>query len=305
MIKFSEKSNIKNIILLEEAQDTYKLKEDYKIKDIFFKKEYITPRKYILSCDYSSQEYKVLALLSKDSKMIQNFKEGIDPHTATTYALYGKENFTKELRKKGKGFNFRINYGGGAFGISEELEITYEEACEILNNYEETFFECMQWKKQKIEEMYRNNGVVYTIFGRPRRLGSYIRTGVQYSEEGDEKASRGIINAAERRVCSHEVQGFCGDIMRYVLIKLYDKYFKVKDPNIDFLSTIHDEINVVITESEAIRYARELEDLMLFKLPEWQLKIDVTIGLGRSYGSVFDFEWTNESRTELAPKRLK
>ena len=162
-----------------------------------------------------------------------------------------------------------------------------------------------------------NKGIVYTLFGRPRRLGSFLKVANKNLERDDldcdpyemQRKCNGYIRAAERRVASHEIQGLCGDLCRLVLIKLYDKYFNAenRDTNIDFLNAVHDEVNFyAINEHEKIlKYARELEDLMYFKAPSWQFGVDTSIELGFKLGCLFPFEWIDSNRTTLIPKRVK
>lgn len=265
--------------------------------------------KIIMSIDYESQEAKLLALLSQDSVMIKNFLAGIDPHTATAHGIWGKENYNKEIRKLAKMVNFLVNYGGGYGTLSNNAEIPLDEAKEILSKYEATFWECMEWKKRQVSKMYRNVGIVYTLFGRPRRLGSYIKVAEKNREEYDSlEMSRkcdGFIRAAERRVASHEIQGLAGDLCRYVLIKLYDKYFKNNNEDVAFMNVVHDEVNFYITRDHdtIIKYARELEDLMKFQKPGWQFPITTSIDLGNRWGSTIPYHW-NEDKTLLLPKRV-
>lgn len=262
------------------------------------------PETYVLSCDYSSQEYLFLAIMSQDSLMLQNFRDGIDPHTATAMAVWGKENYTKEHRKRAKGLNFALNYGGNEYTVHKNLEIPLDDAKEMVDKYNERFYECIQWKKKQVNKMYKNGGVVTTLFGRPRKLGSYIKMSESY-ESTDERASESIRNGAERRVASHDIQGSCGDLCRYVLCKLYEKIFRIpeKEKDCKFLSTVHDEVNTLVTKDKIIQYAREMQDIMTFTIPNSDLPISVTIGIGNRYGSCFDFKFTDDTRTELVPKR--
>jgi len=265
--------------------------------------------KIIMSIDYESQEAKLLALLSQDSVMIKNFLDGIDPHTATAHGIWGKENYNKEIRKLAKMVNFLVNYGGGYGTLSNNAEIPLDEAKEILSKYEATFWECMEWKKRQVSKMYRNAGTVYTMFGRPRRLSSYIKVAEKNREEYDSlEMSRkcdGFIRAAERRVASHEIQGLAGDLCRYVLIKLYDKYFKLLNEDVAFMNVVHDEVNFYITKDHdtIIKYARELEELMKFEKQGWQFPISTSIDLGNRWGSTIPYYW-NKDKTTLLPKRV-
>ena len=386
--------------------------------------EYKDKPRYCLSLDYSSQEYIVLADISRDSVMLDNFYNGIDPHMATAYAIWGKENYDKFKRRKAKVCNFCIGrdtyvltnngyklptellftdklidfdgneqdyvmekdygdlisitfnngitetftpnhpikvqdgdkvvwkevkdvtvddikqynnkdlyilkkestkgdiyvintenhvyitkctlshncvgYGGTAPTLAQQLDIPIQEAQEIIDGYEKGFFECMQWKKSEVSKMYHQGGVCFTVFGRPRQFGSRLKMADGFA---DEKISERLVKAVERRVPNHIIQGTCGDILRWDLIKLYRKYFKHRDPHLDFLNTIHDEVNYSVDRRYLVQYARELQDLMKFDILNPKLPIATSIEVGTSYGQCFPFKWADETRTKLIPKR--
>ena len=268
--------------------------------------------RYIVSLDYDAQEYKLMAILSRDRQMLENFYNGIDPHTASAYAIWGEENYDKGKRKKAKIFNFLNNYSGGAHTLSQQLDIPVEEAQEMIDKYNETFFEMYNWKIKEIDKMYQNGGVVFTAFGRPRQFRGWIdvidrnRNNYENLEEKyrAERASEGVKGAVERRVSSHEIQGTAGDILRLVLYRLYKRYFKNRDPHIDFLSTVHDEINYTIDKEVATDYIRELEQLMTFDVLDKTLPITTSTDVGFTYGNMFPFVWEDETKQVLIPKRV-
>ena len=268
--------------------------------------------RYVVSLDYDAQEYKLMAILSRDRQMLENFYNGIDPHTASAYAIWGEENYDKGKRKKAKIFNFLNNYSGGAHTLSQQLDIPVEEAQEMIDKYNETFFEMYNWKIKEIDKMYQNGGVVFTAFGRPRQFRGWIdvidrnRNNYENLEEKyrAERASEGVKGAVERRVSSHEIQGTAGDILRLVLYRLYKRYFKNRDPHIDFLSTVHDEINYTIDKEVATGYIRELEQLMTFDVLDKTLPITTSTDVGFTYGNMFPFVWEDETKQVLIPKRV-
>lgn len=403
----------------------YILKEVEDNRELVYYNEHKQVPRYCLSLDYSSQEYIVLADISRDSLMLENFYKGIDPHTATAYAIWGEENYDKHKRRKAKQVNFLcidkntyvltnngyktpdtfnnsdkiidfngkeqkwtcaltkgdiinvrfsngitegftpnhkvqvldgndivwkeikvitekdniIQYGGGCLRVMEKtnttgdifvleterhvyitrctrshncnymgtaptlaqsMDIPLEEAKELIENYEKAYWECIQWKKSEINKMYRQGGVCYTVFGRPRQFASRLKMADQFP---DEKVSERLVKAVERRVPNHIIQGTCGDILRWVLIKLYRKYFKQRDPHIDFLNTVHDEVNYSVDRRYVLKYARELQDLMKFDVLNPKLPIETSIDVGTSYGQVFPFKWADKERTKLIPKR--
>ena len=269
--------------------------------------------RYILSLDYSAQEYLVLAILSGDHKMINNFKNGIDPHTATAYMVWGEEHYDRQKRKKAKGCNFLMNYCGGAPTLAKNLNIPLEEAEDIIDKYEKGFFECIQWKQKSMRDcIERQNGVCFTLFGRPRQFKSRLTTAADLADMGMRAGagynpytskSTGMIKAVERRIISHHIQSTCGDICRWDLIRLYRKYFKHRNPDIDFMTTVHDEINFTATKEKAVDFAREIDDIMTITDFREDLPIKTSIDVGYTLGVLFPFEWEDETRQRLVPKR--
>lgn len=267
----------------------------------------------IASLDYSGQEVRTIALLSKDRQMLEvlyesdhpdKFPEAVDIHTATAYKIWGKENYSKDLRKKAKACVFATNYGGNEFTIAQNLDIPVQEAKEILKGFESVYKEMFQWKAREIQKMYENQGVVFSAFGRPRQFITRINQAYELGKEEDKQITDKMRRMVERRVASHQVQSFCGDILRVVLMKLYQRYFKHRDEHIDFLSTIHDEINFTIDDDVLVDYVREIEEIMRFDALKGKIDIHAGIALGRTFGSCFEFNWADENKTILIPERL-
>lgn len=271
--------------------------------------------RYIASLDYSAQEYRAIAILSKDHKMLDNFKRGIDPHTATAYAIWGEEHYDRQKRKKAKGANFLQNYMGGPKTLAENLDISFDEAKDIMDKYAKAFFECVQWKKNTARRVIeKQDGVAFSIFGRPRQFKSVLSTVFRLqsgtrefqSIAASERAykSDALKKAVERKIISHAIQGCCGDICRWDLIRLYRRFFKDRDPNIDFYTTVHDEINFSIDKEHVIDYVREIDDIMTIHNLSNELPIETSIDLGYTLGVLFPFEWEDETRTNLVPSRV-
>jgi DNA polymerase-1 len=67
---------------------------------------------YWVSIDFSSQELRIPANLSKEPVWLEAFnsEEG-DPHKATAIKLFGEENYDRDKRKKAKGMNFGQKVG--------------------------------------------------------------------------------------------------------------------------------------------------------------------------------------------------
>ena len=271
-------------------------------------------KRYVISLDYDAQEYKLMAILSKDSKMLENFAKGIDPHTASAYAIWGEENYNKAKRKKAKIFNFLNNYSGGAGTLSQQLDIPLKEAQDMIDKYNQTFHEMVAWKNAEIQNMYQNDCVVFNAFGRPRQFKGWVNLVEKAANpEGYKslaekmdlmRASDRVKSALERRVSSHIIQGTAGDILRRVMLILYNRFFKKKDPFIDFLSTVHDEINYTVDIHTVVESVKELEDIMTFDALSKDLPITTSTDIGFTYGNMFPFVWEDDTKTVLIPKRV-
>lgn len=93
------------------------------------------------SADYSQIELRVMAHLSGDEHMINVFREGKDLHAATAATIYKKDitEVSRDERSKSKRANFGIIYGITMFGLAERLEISRDEARQLIDGFFETF----------------------------------------------------------------------------------------------------------------------------------------------------------------------
>jgi len=253
----------------------------------------------VCSMDYNSEELVAIALLSGDSVMLDGFKRKEDPHKTTAIGIWGEENYNVNVRKKAKAVNFLMSYQGGPKTLSESLECPYEEAVKIIEKYQNTYHECVSWKKAEVDKMIQNDGLIYTKFGRPRQLKPYLEMAFVNNDKGIEQY-------AYRSVCSHHVQGFCGDICRFDMNKFYERIAKnpIHRKYVDFLSFIHDELNTTIDKDHIEEYVRMLEDIMIFPYLDPELPISTGLELGHRLGDLYPFTWNDpKARDFLIPER--
>ena len=248
-----------------------------------------------------NQEARILALMSQDPRMLNIFLTGEDMHTSTAVAIFGEAGHDKKYRKIAKAINFAMAYQGNEYTVANNLDIPIEEARGYVEAYYDKFPQSIRWKKQQIQQMYQQGGKVYTLFGRPRQFITRLKSA---STCGDEKISQKIQNAVERRVPSHIIQGLAGDVCRHILLSLYRRFFKHRDPNIDFYSTVHDEVSYSIRKECAVEYIKELQDIMTFRGLNGQFNLDTSIAVGHNLGQVFDFTFSDETKTTLVPVRI-
>ena len=81
------------------------------------------PEDYLISCDYSQIELRVLAHFSGDELLVKAFKLDKDIHRATAALVAGvkESEVTDEMREAAKRVNFGIVYGLTPFGLSRDF----------------------------------------------------------------------------------------------------------------------------------------------------------------------------------------
>ena len=91
----------------------------------------------LLTADYSQIEMRIMAHLSGDTALIEAFTSGHDFHAATASRVFGSPpaEVTVELRRRIKAMNYGLAYGLSAFGLSQQLGITPDEARALMDEY--------------------------------------------------------------------------------------------------------------------------------------------------------------------------
>ncbi|MCK4653827.1 MAG: DNA polymerase I [Candidatus Cloacimonetes bacterium] len=200
--------------------------------------------KVILAADYSQIELRILAILSRDKKMINAFKSHQDIHRETASIIYDipKQEITPDQRRYAKIINFGLMYGMGAFRVSNELGISRKEASEFIDNYFSKFPTIKNYIDSGIEKAKKDE-FVSTIFGRKLYL----------SELNSSNKMR--MREAERVATNMPIQGSAADIIKIAMINLNEK---IKDnPDIKMIIQVHDEL-VFEVKKDKLDFAKEL-----------------------------------------------
>jgi DNA polymerase-1 len=220
----------------------------------------------ILSCDYSQIELRILAYISNDQKLINDFENNLDIHLQTACRIFGVEadQVTSEMRRKAKTMNFGIIYGISPFGLSRQLEITNTEASSIIEKYYNNHPGVERWQKETIE-IAMNSGFVKTIYGRKRLI--------------PELKSLREIEYGKRIAINTPIQGSAADIIKKAMI-LINRALKNKMLKTKMILQIHDELLFEVPINEK----QEAIDLILpamenaGELAKIPLKVDYNFG---------------------------
>ena len=120
------------------------------------------------SADYSQIELRIMAHLSQDEHLIQDFREGRDIHAATAARIFHKplEEVTRDERRKAKTANFGIIYGISAFGLAERMEVSRTEAKELIDSYFKTYPKVKEYMEKSVE-VARERGYILRRYWSP------------------------------------------------------------------------------------------------------------------------------------------
>lgn len=190
------------------------------------------------SADYSQIELRVMAHLSGDENMIEAFRSGHDIHAATAAKIYKKEidDVERDQRTKAKRANFGIIYGITVFGLAERLEISRDEAKQLIDGYFESFPKVKEYM-EKAKEEARQNGYVTTLFGRRRYLADI------------NSANATVRGFAERNAINAPIQGTAADIIKVAMIRIHNR-FKTENIRSKMILQVHDELNFSVLPEE-------------------------------------------------------
>ncbi len=193
------------------------------------------------SVDYSQIELRVMAHLSGDKNMIEAFREGYDIHAATAARIYKEkiEDVSHDQRTKAKRANFGIIYGITVFGLAERLDISRDEAKQLIDGYFETFPE-VQAYMEKAKELAREHGYAETFFHRRRYLPDITSHNAT------------VRNFAERNAINAPIQGSAADIIKIAMVHIYER-FRREGIKSKMILQVHDELNFSVLPEEKER----------------------------------------------------
>jgi DNA polymerase-1 len=186
---------------------------------------------YILvSADYSQIELRIIASISNETQMIEDFELGRDIHTATAARVYNipLEQVDKNMRRNAKTVNFGIIYGISAFGLSERLNIPRKEAADIIEQYFLKYPAIKKYMEDTIAGA-KQNGFVETILGRRR----YLR---------DINSGNSVVRGyAERNAINAPIQGSAADMIKIAMINIYKQMSELQTRS-RMIMQVHDEL---------------------------------------------------------------
>jgi DNA polymerase I len=224
----------------------------------------------LLTADYSQIELRIMAHLSADEALIAAFESGHDFHAATASRVFGlpPEEVGPELRAKIKAMNYGLAYGLSAFGLSQQLRVSTEEARGLMEEYFKEFGGVRDYL-QEVVSRARMDGYTATMMGRRRYLPDLTSDNRQRRE------------MAERMALNAPIQGSAADVIKVAMLAV-DSSLTGAGLRSRMLLQVHDELLIEVAPGE-YDAARDLVCAAMAGAASLRVPLDVSVGTGRSW----------------------
>jgi DNA polymerase-1 len=224
----------------------------------------------LLTADYSQIEMRIMAHLSHDEALIDAFRSGADFHAATASVVFAipLAEIGPEHRRRVKAMNYGLAYGLSAFGLSQQLGITPDEAKVLMEGYFERFGGVRDYLR-KIVAQARLDGYTETVLGRRRYLPDLTSDNRQRRE------------MAERMALNAPIQGSAADIIKVAMLRVAAA-LPEHGLRSRMLLQVHDELVFEVAPGERDKLETLVREQMGGAYP-LDVALEVSVGGGRNW----------------------
>lgn len=224
------------------------------------RKMFVAPVGYvILGGDWSQQEYRCLAYLSQDPKLIENYRLGNDLYSAIASGVFEKPIEEccdgTEYRSMTKVILLAVAYGGGANMIKDSIGATKKKAQEFLDNFFERFPVVGEWIKENQAFVKKHGYVLMDRGQRKRRLPN-----------AKDSNAKGYYPAVFTQSTNARVQGSSAIQTKATMIELQalcDRKTAEGRGEWRIWCIVHDEALLQVPETITGRDIEDFEDVMI------------------------------------------
>ncbi|MPT48293.1 MAG: DNA polymerase I [Sphingobium sp.] len=231
------------------------------------------PGNVLLSADYSQIELRLAAHMANVPALKDAFARGEDIHAATAQELFGEVN--RDTRARAKTINFSILYGISRWGLAGRLEISADEAQDMISRYYDRFPGIAAYINETLEKV-RANGFTETLFGR-KTWFPRINAKVMHERQGAERAA---INAP--------IQGTSADIIKRAMVRMGPALEAAGLTDVKMLLQVHDELVFELPERQVEAASAIIRDVMenaAAPLVDISVPLVVEVGTGPDWGA--------------------
>ena len=215
------------------------------------------PGNKIVAMDLTTAEVYVAAILAKDKALMDVFKSGGNFHSTIAKKVFRlpcpveevAEKFSTQ-RQAAKAVTFGIMYGAGANKISEQVSkdsgkpFTRSDAQDVIDEYFNAFHKLKSWIEEN-QMFIKQNGFIYSFFGRKRRLPNVAST------------DKGIQSHSIRSGLNFLVQSAASDINLLGAIDM-NAWIKANNKKARIFALVHDSILAEVPDEEVEEYMEQL-----------------------------------------------
>jgi DNA polymerase I len=223
-----------------------------------------------MTADYSQIEMRIMAHLSGDEALIAAFNSAFDFHAATASSVFHVpvEEVVADQRRKIKAMNYGLAYGLSAFGLSNQLSISTEEARGLMEEYFERFGGVRDYLMAVVRRAVQD-GYTATILGRRRYLPDLSSDNRQRRE------------MAERMALNAPIQGSAADIIKVAMLRV-DEAIRAAGLRSRMLLQVHDELVFDVAPGERQALEELVRRAMGGAYP-LSVPLEVSVGAGRDW----------------------
>ena len=224
----------------------------------------------LMTADYSQVEMRIMAHLSEDAGLIEAFNTGEDLHTTVASRVFqvDADAVTPEMRSKIKAMSYGLAYGLSAYGLSQQLGISADEARGLMDEYFERFGGVRDYLASVVDDA-RRSGYTETVLGRRRYLPDLTSDNRQRRE------------MAERMALNAPIQGSAADIVKVAMLAV-ERRLRSEGLASRMLLQVHDELVLEVAEGEEQAVAVMVSEEMQSAYP-LAVVLDISVGFGRTW----------------------
>ena len=218
-----------------------------------------SPDCVMMSADYSQIELRLMAHFSGDEHLIAAFRAGEDIHKAAAAKIFRTDISLVDdsMRRIAKTANFGIMYGISAFGLSQRLKCSRQEAKKIIDDYFDSFPSIRDFIDGTVSRA-RELGYVETLFGRRRYIPEL------------KSPNAAVRSLGERNAVNAPVQGTAADIIKLAM-NAVDRRLRQEGLKAAMVLQIHDELllEVPLDEIDKVKaiLTGEMENVVALSVP--------------------------------------
>ncbi len=224
-----------------------------------------------ISSDFSSQELCIIAFGSQDPVWLKSLERGEDLHSVCADLVYGDVWRTaalpncsylqdkskcscpehKKLRTAVKSINFGLAYGMGPNKLANQLQISIDDASDLINKYFKVF--------PSIKNYLDTNANTGKKKGYIRTMPPYqrIRYFPEWKARATDKADMGKI---DRRSRNTPIQGTAGDMTKEAMVRCRQDFMHKED--IRLVMVVHDQLDFIVKDESIDYYKQKITEHM-------------------------------------------